>query len=70
MNNERADMRRGIRQPADSGSKRPTVEVRRMQQLIEDIHSEGWYTQAEEFQHLLDAYKELLSKSHIGLDTL
>jgi hypothetical protein len=69
-------------QHGDDGSKRPIVDVRRMQQLIEDIHSEGWYTQAEEFQKLLDAYLELRSKAyaelstllknkdHIGLDTL
>jgi hypothetical protein len=28
-----------------------------MQQLVEAVYSEGWYTQAEEFQKLLDAYK-------------
>jgi hypothetical protein len=57
-------------QLGDGGSKRPIVDVRRIQQLIEDVYSDGWYTQAEEFQKLLDAYKELLTESQIGLDTL
>lgn len=70
MNSPTKDMRLGTRHPDDSRSTRPIVEVGRIQQLIEDVYSEGWYTQAEEFQHLLDAYKELLTKSHIGLDTL
>jgi hypothetical protein len=81
MNLEQAD-RPGTSQSGDDGSKRPVVDVRRMQQLIEAVHSEGWYTQAEEFQKLLDAYLELRSaayaelstllknKDHIGLDTL
>ena len=72
MNSHTKDMRPGSRQPSDTGSTRPRIEVKleRMQQLIEDVYSEGWYTQAEEFQKLLDAYKELITKSHIGLDTL
>jgi hypothetical protein len=69
MNIQRAGLPESS-QLGDTGSTRPRIEVRRIQQLIEDVYSEGWYTQAEEFQHLLDAYKELLTKSHIGLDTL
>jgi hypothetical protein len=71
MNIERAGMPESS-QLGDTRSKRPRIDVRleRMQQLIEDIYSEGWYTQAEELQKLLDAYEELLNKSRIGLDTL
>jgi hypothetical protein len=81
INLEQAD-RPGTSQSGDDESKRPIVDVRRMQQLVEAIYSDGWYTQAEEFQKLLDAYLELRSsayaelsillknKDHIGLDNL
>ena len=35
------------------------INPERMQQLVEGIHSEGWYTQAEELQKLLDGYQHL-----------
>jgi hypothetical protein len=38
------------------------LDLKRLEQLIEDIHSEGWYTQAEELNKLLDAYKAIMRR--------